>query len=132
MAVRNVVSRLHEPNDDVRDPGPAPDLPSGAVLVLAFALGLLLISHDRSPRVAPTRPHECATDPRDFLSAGELLDGSSLRFIVFAHCGSAKVRPDGWIELQYRGAPFGVETHRFGIGQRIYYEIVWVGGVLAP
>ena len=114
------------------DPLNSPVQTSGAIWVLVFALGLLLLAHDRRPHTAPTGPDECATDPREFLSVGELLDRPTLRFIIAAHCNSAKYRPDGWIELRYEGAQFGVETSQFESAQNTYYEIVWVGGVIGP
>jgi hypothetical protein len=105
---------------------------SGPIWVLVLALSLLLVAHDRRPHSTPSGPNECATDPRDFLSTGELLDRPSLRFIIAAHCRSAKYRSDGWIELRYEGAPFGVETTQFGSATNTYYEIVWVGAMFAP
>lgn len=106
--------------------------PSDAVLVLALAFGVLLLSQDRRPHTTPIAPNECTTDPRNILVAGELVDRPTLQFIIAAHCTRAKLRPDGWLELRYEGKPFGVETTRFDIAQDTFYEILWVGSMLSP
>jgi hypothetical protein len=132
MASSHVMTSLRKSTDRGDDPGEAPASISGIMAVVALALGLLLLAPDRRPHTAPTGPHECVNDPRDFLSAGELVDRSTLRFIIAAHCTRAEYRSDGWIELRYEGRPFGVETASFATAQDTYDKVVWIGGMLAP
>ena len=60
--------------------------------------------------------HECGTDPLEFLRPGEVLDTTSLRFIVHAHCSNVRYLSDERIALPYFGGNVGVETKRLDIG----------------
>jgi len=65
-------------------------------------------------------------------SAGEILEGSSLRFIVDSHCSNARFLPHGWIALSYGGIRVDVETKELEVAGATYYEVVSVGGITAP
>jgi len=103
-----------------------------SALVGALAVGwlLLMVAHD--PRPAFTSRFECGSDPGDFLRLGELLEPSSLHFIVRAHCTNVTYRPDGWIELRYGGMPIDVEVRPVPIAHTTYFRIVSIGGVGMP
>lgn len=75
---------------------------------------------------------ECGTDPRDILRAGEVLEGSTLRFIVDAHCANARYLPDERIALRFGGGAVDVETRELSIAGATYYRIISVGGEAAP
>ena len=108
-----------------------PDNFSRALAVcLAFAWALMIFAGNSQP-VSPSR-FECGTDPWDFLRIGELVEPSSLGFIVEAHCTNAKYSPDGWIELRYGGGRFDVELRRVDVGDTTYLQIVSIGGVATP
>lgn len=100
----------------------------GWALVMAYVLCIAAREHD----LVLTARHECITDPRNFLRAGELLERDTLRFLVRAHCMHAKYLSDGWIELPYEGTVLGVQTSQFTVAGAIYYKLVWVGGIAAP
>ncbi|HEY2190049.1 MAG TPA: hypothetical protein VGH48_15950 [Caldimonas sp.] len=88
---------------------------------------VLVVGEREHHRVFSSR-FECGTDPEDILRTGEMLDESTLRIIVAAHCSNARYLPDGRIELRYGGAPYAVETRRITIAGDTYYTIVSVGG----
>jgi hypothetical protein len=108
-----------------------PDRTTRALAVcLAIAWGVSIAVRN-SPPVLTSRL-ECGTDPWYFLRIGEMVEPSSLAFIVEAHCANAKYSPDGWIELRYGGARFDVELQRLDIAGATYFRIVSIGGVAAP
>jgi hypothetical protein len=97
-----------------------------ACLGVAWVL-LIAVGSARPPQF--TSRFECGSDPWDFLRIGEVVELSSLAFIVEAHCTNAKYRPDGWIELHYGGAPVDIELRRLDIAGATYFQIVSIGGV---
>jgi len=108
-----------------------PDNVSRALAVcLAIAWALLIAARNSEPLF--TSRFECGSDPRDFLRIGEMVEPSSLRFIVDAHCTNAKYLPDGWIELSYGGGRVDVELRRVNVAGATYYQIVSIGGVDTP
>jgi hypothetical protein len=108
-----------------------PDNVSRALAVcLAIAWVLLIAARNSEPLF--TSRFECGSDPRDFLRIGEMVESSSLRFIVDAHCTNAKYLPDGWIELSYGGGRVDVELRRVNVAGATYYQIVSIGGVATP
>jgi hypothetical protein len=97
----------------------------GFALVVA---SLAVVGQRDHLRVFSSR-FECGTDPLDILRIGEILDKSSLRFIIDAHCTNARYLSDERIELRYSGGTVDVETRKLSIaGDADYYEIVSVGG----
>ena len=94
---------------------------------LAWGAALWVAIGDR-PRPFASR-FECGTDPVAFLRIGELLEGSSLRFIVQAHCANARYLTDDRIELRFGGIPVEIQTAQVTIGGTTYYKIVSVDGI---
>jgi hypothetical protein len=92
---------------------------------------VLLIAARHSQPVFASRL-ECGSDPWDFLRIGEMIEPSSLGFIVEAHCSNAKYWPDGWIELRYGGRRVDVELQRVDVVGSTYFKIVSIDGVAAP
>jgi hypothetical protein len=108
-----------------------PDNTSRALAVcLAIAWVLLIAARHSQPTFASR--FECSSDPWDFLPIGEMVDPSSLGFIVEAHCTNAKYSPDGWIELRYGGGRVDVELRRVDVAGTTHFQIVSIGGVAAP
>jgi hypothetical protein len=105
---------------------------SSQALVACLAFGWLFVIATHDSRPAFSSRFECGSDPWDILRIGELLEPSSLAFIVEAHCSNAKYSPDGWIELKYGGARFDVELRRVDVGGATYFKIVSIGGITAP
>jgi hypothetical protein len=103
----------------------------GASVALAMGCLLLVAARHDHPRSSIGAP-QCGTDPQDMLRVGEMLEASTLRFVVAAHCGEARYRPDGRIELRYGGTPFDVETRTLDVGGATYVEIVSIGGPTHP
>ena len=66
------------------------------------------------------------------LRSGEMLEESTLRFIITAHCANALYLPDERIALRYGGGTVDVETRRFSIGGATHYQIVSVGNEGTP
>ena len=97
---------------------------------LIFAWGLMIVTQQSRP--AFSSRFECGSDPWDILRIGEMLEPSSLAFIVEAHCTNAKYSPDGWIELRYGGGRIDVELQRVDIGGAPQFKIVSIGGVSTP
>lgn len=117
----------------LRRNGNFPELCARAVgLLWALAMAWLFVVAARDHHPVFTSRFECGTDPRDILRPGEVLDKSTLRFIVDAHCSNARYLPDDWIALRYVGGEVDVETKRLTIGGQTYYEIVSVGGESEP
>ncbi|HKX42717.1 MAG TPA: hypothetical protein VJO99_16290 [Burkholderiaceae bacterium] len=105
-----------------------PDRRSRALAAcLALAWVLLIATRNLQPQFTPWSG--CGTDPWDFLPVGEMVEPSSLAFIVEAHCTNAKYSPDGWIELRYGGGRVDVELRRLDIAGATYFQIVSIGGV---
>jgi len=102
------------------------------VVAVALVIGwfLVIVAHD--PRTPFASRLECGSAPWEFLRLGELLEPSSLQFIVDAHCTNPKYRPGGWIELHYGGMPIDIEVRPVPIADTTYYRIVSIGGVAMP
>jgi hypothetical protein len=98
----------------------------GATWALCMAWSLLRC-RTRPPSRVHQR-HECGTDPADILRPGELLEESTLRFIVAAHCAKARYLSDERIALRYGGAPVEVETRKLSVAGAPHYVILSVGG----
>ena len=108
-----------------------PDRTAQALAVcLAIACALLIAARASHPP-SPSR-FECSSDPWDFLPIGEMLEPSSLAFLVEAHCSNAKYMPDGWIELRYGGARVDVELQRVDIAGTPFFRVASIGGVAVP
>ena len=116
-----------------RSNGNVPELCARALGVgWALVMTALFVVALRDHHPVFTSRLECGTDPRDILRPGEVLEQSTLRFIVDAHCSNARYLPDDWIALRYVGGAIDVETRPLVIGGQTYYEIVSVGGESAP
>jgi hypothetical protein len=107
-------------------------LPPAIGASCALAIGSLLVLAARDAPRPFSSAQQCGTDPQDMLHVGEMLEASTLRFVVAAHCGEARYRPDGRIELRYGGAPVDVETRTLDVGGATYVEIVSVGRLARP
>ena len=108
-----------------------PDNTSRA-LAVGLAIAWVLLIAARNPQPLFTSRFECGSDPWDFLRIGEMVEPSSLVFIVEAHCTNAKYLPDGWIELRYGGGRVDVELRRVDLAGTTYFQIVSIGGVATP
>ena len=106
-------------------------LPRGVGVVWMLVMAWVLIVGERTHHPVFTSRDECGTDPVDILRAGEILDASSLRFIVDSHCTNARYLSDGWIELRYGGGRVDVETSKLEVAGAIYYRVVSIGGMTA-
>ena len=104
---------------------------SRAIEVSLIVGGMLLIAAHQ-PHPPFTSRSECGTDPWDFLHIGEIMEGSSLAFVVEAHCSNARYQPDGWVELRYGGARIDVQFRPVRIGESTYYQVLSIGGVAMP
>jgi hypothetical protein len=102
----------------------------GVTWALVMAWVLFVAARDQHPVF--TSRHECGSDPADILRSGELLEESTLRFIITAHCANALYLPDERIALRYGGGTVDVETRRFSIGGATHYKIVSVGNEATP
>lgn len=94
----------------------------------ALVMGWLFVAAGHDHRPAFTSRHECGTDPLDFLRIGEIVEKSTLRFIVEAHCENARYVSDERLELRYGGQTVEVETRKLTVGGAPHYEIVAIGG----
>lgn len=99
----------------------------GVLLVIAWVL--LIVA--KNPQRPFSSRFECGSDPWDFLRIGEILEPSSLQFLVDAHCANAKYLPGG-IELRYGGGRIDVEVRPLHIAGTTYYQILSIGGVAMP
>ena len=109
-------------------------IPGRIAQVLAVCLAIawaLLVAFSALHQRAPASPFECGTDPWSFLPIGEMVEPSSLAFLVEAHCANVKYLPGGWIELRYGGARFDVKLQRVDIAGTPYFRVVSIGGVAA-
>ena len=105
-------------------------VPGRTAKALAVCLAIawaLLIAARASSLISPSRS-ECSSDPWDFLPMGEMLEPSSLAFLVEAHCSNAKYMPDGWIELRYGGVRVDVELQRVDIAGTPFFRVTSIGG----
>lgn len=108
----------------------------GVTLAVAWVLLIgarnpqFLFLAEKNPQHHFASRFECGSDPWDFLRIGELLEASSLLFIVEAHCANVRYVP-GWIELRYGGGRIDIGVRPVSIGGTTYYEIVSIGGVAA-
>ena len=102
----------------------------GVSWALVMAWVLFVAARDHHPVF--TSRHECGSDPADILRSGEMLEESTLRFIITAHCANALYLPDERIALRYGGGTIDVETRRFSIGGATHYKIVAVGNEASP
>jgi len=102
------------------------------VLGVLLTVGWVLLIAAKNPQPLFTSRFECGSDPWDFLRIGEMLEPSSLQFIVDAHCTNAKYQPGGWIELRYGGARVDVEVRPVPVGNTTYFQILSIGGIAAP
>ena len=107
-------------------------LPRSVGLIWLLVMAWVLIVAERTHHPVFASRNECGTDPVDILRAGEILEGSSLRFIVDSHCSNARFLPHGWIALSYGGIRVDVETKELEVAGATYYEVVSVGGITAP
>ena len=63
---------------------------------MSLAIGWALLILARNPQVPFTSRFQCGSDPRDFLRIGDMMEPSSPRFVVDAHCADARYpRADG-------------------------------------
>lgn len=102
----------------------------GVAWALVMVWVLFLAARDHHPVF--TSHLECGTDPQEILGTRDVLEQSTLRFIVDAHCTNARYISDERIELRYGGAPVEVELRKLDIGGATYYAIDSVGGAAAP
>ena len=98
-------------------------------VTFALVMACLLVVGHRDHHRAFTSRFECGTDPLDILRIGEIVDESTLRFIIDAHCTNAHYLSEERIELRYGGGRVDVEIRRLSVGDDPrYYRIVSVGG----
>ena len=102
----------------------------GVAWALVMVWVLFVAARDHHPVF--TSQLECGTDPQEILATRDVLESSTLRFIVDAHCTNARYVSDERIELRYGGAPVDVEMRKLDIGGATYYAIDSVGGAAAP
>ena len=102
----------------------------GVAWALAMAWVLFVAARDHHPVF--TSRLECGTDPQEILGTRDVLEKSTLRFIVDAHCTNARYVSDERIELRYGGTPVDVELRKLVIGGATYYAIDSIGGAAAP
>jgi len=107
-------------------------LPEAIGVAWALAMVWVLFVAARDHHAVSTSRLECGTDPQEILGAGDVLEQSTLRFIVDAHCANARYVSDERIELRYGGNPVEVELRKLDIGGATYYAIDSVGGATAP
>jgi hypothetical protein len=98
----------------------------------ALVMTWVFIAAERDHHPVFSSRLECGTDPRDILRAGELLEPSTLRFIIDAHCSNPRYLSDELIALRYIGAEVDVEMTSFRSGGKTYYKILSVGGEGEP
>jgi hypothetical protein len=95
----------------------------------ALVMVSLLVAGQRDRHQESALRVECGTDPLDILRIGEIVEASTLHFLVDAHCSNARYLSDERIELRYRGQAVEVETRKLSVGGPFsYYEVVSVGG----
>jgi hypothetical protein len=97
----------------------------GVAWALVMVWVLFVAARDHHPVFASHL--ECGTDPQEILGTGEVLEKSTLRFIVDAHCTNPRYVSDERIELRYEGATVDVELRKLDIAGATYYAIDSVG-----
>jgi len=107
-------------------------LPEAFGVAWALVMVWVLFVAARDHHKVFTSHLECGSDPQEILSTRDILDKSTLRFIVDAHCTNARYVSDERIELRYGGTPVGIEMRRLEVGGETYYAIDSVGGLPAP
>jgi len=107
-------------------------LPETVGVVWALIMAWVLFVGERDHHTVFTSHLQCGTDPQEILSTRDVLEKSTLRFIVDAHCTNARYVSDERIELRFGGTPVDVELRRLDIGGATYYAIESVGGAVAP
>ena len=107
-------------------------LPEAFGVAWALAMAWVLFVAARDHHTVFTSHLECGTDPQEILATRDILEKSTLRFIVDAHCANARYVSDEHIELRFGGTPVDVEMRKLVIGGATYYAIDSVGGVAAP
>jgi hypothetical protein len=107
-------------------------LPEAVGLAWALVMVWVLFVGARDQHTVFTSHRECGTDPQELLGPRDLLEQSTLRFIIDAHCANARYVSDERIELRYGGTPVEIELRRLEIGGATYYAIDSVGGAAAP
>jgi len=94
---------------------------AGVAWALVMAWVLFVGAHDHHKVF--TSHLECGSDPHEILSTRDILDKSTLRFIVDAHCANARYVSDERIELRYGGSPVDVGMRKLEVGGETYYAI---------
>ena len=107
-------------------------LPEAVGVAWALAMVWVLFVAARDHHTVFTSHLECGTDPQEILGIREVLEQSTLKFIVDAHCTNARYVSDERIELRYGGTPVDVELRKLVIGGATYYAIDSIGGAAAP
>jgi len=102
----------------------------GVPWALVMAWVLFVAARDQHPVF--TSHLECGTDPQEILGTQDVLEQSTLRFLIDAHCTNARYVSDERIELRYGGTPVDVGLRKLVIGGATYYAIDSVGGAAAP
>jgi len=121
--VRDGLRRLtHRPNV----------LPEAVGVVWALVMAWVLFVGARDHHPVFSSHLECGTDPQEILGTRDVLEKSTLRFIIDAHCTNARYVSDERIELRYVGTKVDVELRKLDIGGATYYAIDSVGGATAP
>jgi hypothetical protein len=107
-------------------------LPEAAGVAWALVMVWVLFVGARDHHKVFTSHLECGSDPQEILSTRDILDKSTLRFIVDAHCANARYVSDERIELRYGGTPVEVGMRKLEVGGETYYAIDSVGGATGP
>ena len=102
----------------------------GVMWALVMVWVLFVAARDQHPVFSSQL--ECGTDPQEILGTRDVLEKSTLRFIIDAHCTNARYVSDERIELRYVGTKVDVELRKLDIGGATYYAIDSVGGATAP
>jgi hypothetical protein len=102
-------------------------LPEAVGVAWALVMAWVLFVAARDHHTVFTSRFECGSDPQEILGSRDILEESTLRFIVDAHCTNARYVSDERIELRYGGVPFEVEMRKLDIGGATYYAIDSVG-----
>ena len=93
----------------------------GVAWALVMVWVLVVAARDHHPVFSSHL--ECGTDPQEILGTGDVLEQSTLRFIVDAHCANARYVSDERIELRYGGATIDVAMRKLDIGGTTYFAI---------
>jgi hypothetical protein len=107
-------------------------LPETVGVAWALVMAWVLFVGARDHHKVFTSHLECGSDPQEILSTRDILDKSTLRFIVDAHCTNARYVSDERIELRYGGTPIDVGLRKLDVGGETYYAIDSVAGATGP